>query len=249
MNGHRVPAELLAFYAFLALWTAGTAHAQLTGDTPRTARARAAMVDRQIAARGVSDARVLEAMRAVRRHEFVPPDVVDLAYNDTPLPIGLGQTISQPYIVALMTELLGVRPGDRVLEVGTGSGYQAAILSALGAEVYTVEIKEGLFDEAARRLAASAYAGVRVRHGDGYYGWPEAAPFAGIIITAAVDHVPPPLLAQLAAGGRMVLPLGSPYSYLGQTLVVVSHAPDGPLVRQVLAVRFVPMTGRAESPR
>jgi protein-L-isoaspartate(D-aspartate) O-methyltransferase len=231
--------------AFLA---AACVCAAQAADSPRT-RARLAMVAQQIAARGITDARVLDAMRAVPRHEFVPPDAIELAYNDAPLPIGEGQTISQPYIVALMSELLDVGPGDRVLEVGTGSGYQAAVLSALGAEVFTVEIKSGLFEQAARRLAAPAWTSVHARRGDGYHGWPEAAPFDGIIITAAVDHVPPPLLAQLAPGGRMVLPLGSPYNFLGQTLVVVSHGPDGPLVRQVLAVRFVPMTGRAETAR
>jgi protein-L-isoaspartate(D-aspartate) O-methyltransferase len=219
-------------------------------DTPGQAQARAEMVERQIAARGVSDPRVLDAMRRVLRHAFVPPQSRERAYNDYPLPIGEGQTISQPYIVALMTELLGIQAGDRVLEIGTGSGYQAAVLAALGAEVYTVEIKRALFDGAGPRLAEQGWASVRLAHGDGYYGWPEAAPFDGIMITAAVDHIPPPLLAQLAPGGRMVLPLGSPYGLMGQTLVVVSHAGDGGFaVREVLGVRFVPMTGRAEQAR
>jgi protein-L-isoaspartate(D-aspartate) O-methyltransferase len=207
------------------------------------------MVEEQIAARGVSDLRVLDAMRSVPRHRFVPAGSEDRAYNDYPLPIGEGQTISQPYIVALMTELLGAVAGRRVLEIGTGSGYQAAILAALGAEVYTVEIKGSLFESAGRTLRALGYGSVRTRLGDGYYGWDEAAPFDAIIITAAVDHIPPPLLAQLAPGGRMVLPLGSPYGFMGQTLVVVTHAPDGYTVRQVLGVRFVPMTGRAEQGR
>jgi len=236
----------LAVLAAALLAAGGTTAAQAGIDTARHARARALMVEQQIAARGVGDPRVLDAMRSVPRHWFVPDDAEERAYNDYPLPIGEGQTISQPYIVALMTELLDARPASRVLEIGTGSGYQAAILAALGADVYTIEIKRGLFEAAQRRLQRLGYAGVRARHGDGYYGWQELAPFDCIIITAAVDHIPPPLLAQLAPGGRMVLPLGSPYGFLGQTLVVVTRVADGHTLRQVLGVRFVPMTGRAE---
>jgi protein-L-isoaspartate(D-aspartate) O-methyltransferase len=234
----------LTLLAALALVGASRAAAQ-PADTPGQARARAAMVEQQIIERGVSDPRVLDAMRTVPRHHFVPAEAEGRAYNDHPLPIGEGQTISQPYIVALMTELLGVRAGARVLEVGTGSGYQAAVLAALDVEVYTIEIKRGLFETAERRLQRLGYA-AHIRNGDGYYGWKEAAPFDGIIITAAVDHIPPPLLAQLAAGGRIVLPLGSPYGFMGQTLVVVTRAAEGYTVRQVFGVRFVPMTGRAE---
>ncbi len=238
----------VAAAAFVAAVAAGSLAAQ-AAETPRHVQARAEMVEEQIAARGVSDPRVLDAMRSVARHRFVPRGVEGRAYDDSPLPIGEGQTISQPYIVALMTELLRTGPGKRVLEVGTGSGYQAAILSALGAEVHTIEIKPPLFESSSRTLRTLGYAAVRTRLGDGYYGWQDSAPFDGIVITAAVDHIPPPLLAQLAPGGRMVLPLGSPYGFMGQTLVVVTSAPDGYTVRQVLGVRFVPMTGRAEQDR
>ena len=180
---------------------------------------REEMVNRQIAARGVSDERVLQAMRTVPRHRFVPERLSRSAYNDHPLPIGEGQTISQPYIVALMTETLEVEEDDRVLEIGTGSAYQAALLEEL------------------------EYANVQTMHADGYYGWPEAAPFDHIMITAAVDHVPPPLLEQLAAGGRLVLPLGNPFAH--QSLVVVTKLENGVRLREILGVLFVPMTGAA----
>ncbi len=213
-------------------------------DEPReTRQERLNMVQRQIEARGVEDRRVLEAMRTVPRHLFVPEGIRNSAYQDYPLPIGEGQTISQPYIVALMTELLAVEPDDRVLEIGTGSGYQAAVLSPLVAEVYSIEIKQPLHERAAATLAELGFENVITRHGDGYYGWQEAAPFDGIIITAAVDHVPPPLLQQIADGGRIVLPLGHPFSL--QYLVVVTKQGDDYRVRQISGVRFVPMTGKA----
>lgn len=204
---------------------------------------RDAMVDRQIAARGVSDDRVLRAMRAVPRHRFVPERLARSAYADNPLPIGEGQTISQPYIVALMTQTLGVEEGDRVLEIGTGSAYQAAVLAELAAEVYSIEIRGPLAESAAALLEELDYANVRTRHADGYYGWPEAAPFDHVMITAAVDHVPPPLLQQLADGGRLVLPLGNPFAH--QSLVVVTKTEDGFRMREILGVLFVPMTGAA----
>ena len=204
---------------------------------------RDAMVDRQIAARGVSDGRVLQALRAVPRHRFVPERLARSAYADNPLPIGEGQTISQPYIVALMTETLGVEEDDRVLEIGTGSAYQAAVLAELAAEVYSIEIRGPLAESAAALLRELEYANVRTRHADGYYGWPEAAPFDHIMITAAVDHVPPPLLEQLADGGRLVLPLGNPFAH--QSLVVVTRTGDGFRLREILGVLFVPMTGAA----
>jgi protein-L-isoaspartate(D-aspartate) O-methyltransferase len=213
-------------------------------DEPELMRSRRAdMVRIQIQNRGVDDPGVLEAMRSVPRHLFVPPSLQNQAYYDNPLPIGEGQTISQPYIVALMTELLRPAPGQRVLEIGTGSGYQAAVLSALVAEVYTIEIKEPLFREASARLRELGYRNVHTRHGDGYYGWEEAGPFDGILITAAVDHVPPPLLRQLVDGGRMVLPLGHPFSY--QNLVLVTRSGDDYTLQQVTGVLFVPMTGKA----
>jgi protein-L-isoaspartate(D-aspartate) O-methyltransferase len=208
------------------------------------ARKREAMVRTQIQNRGVKDPRVLAAMRAVPRHLFVPQEIVNSAYEDTPLPIGEGQTISQPYIVALMTELLEAGPEDRILEIGTGSGYQAAVLSGLVREVYSIEIKEGLQRRAAETLRRLGYSNVRSLFADGYFGWPGEPPFDGILITAAVDHVPPPLLAQLKDGGRMVLPLGSPWAV--QELVVVTKKGEAYTLRHVLGVLFVPMTGRAQ---
>ncbi len=214
-------------------------------EAARFSKERLRMVDAQIAARGVTDPAVLRAMRSVPRHAFVPRDAVPAAYDDRPLRIGGGQTISQPYIVAFMTELLEPEAGDRVLEIGTGSGYQAAVLAEVVDEVYTIEIKEVLHRRAAEDLRRLGYENVRTRHGDGYFGWQEAAPFDGIMITAAVDHLPPPLLDQIADGGRMVIPLGDPYSLFGQTLVAVTRNGEDFRLREILAVRFVPMTGEA----
>jgi protein-L-isoaspartate(D-aspartate) O-methyltransferase len=214
-------------------------------EEPWLAEARARMVRDQIEARGVADSRVLEAMRAVPRHAFVPLELIRAAYQDHPLPIGHGQTISQPYIVALMSELLEVAPGEKILEVGTGSGYQAAVLSAMGAEVWTIEIVEPLGLQAKRVLEALAYPRIRFRVGDGYRGWPEAAPFDGIIVTAAPDHVPQPLVDQLAPGGRMVIPVGSGE----QELLVLSRTEKGMVRERSIPVRFVPMTGEAEERR
>jgi protein-L-isoaspartate(D-aspartate) O-methyltransferase len=184
---------------------------------------------------------VLRAMRTVPRHRFVPPELVPDAYRDRPLPIGLGQTISQPFIVALMTELLDPQPGARVLEVGTGSGYQAAVLAECVAKVYTIEIVPPLGERARKVLAELGYRNVEVRIGDGYKGWPEAAPFDAIIVTAAPDHVPQPLIDQLAPKGRMVIPVGSHHGI--QDLLVISKDADGRAVtRRTLAVRFVPLT-------
>jgi protein-L-isoaspartate(D-aspartate) O-methyltransferase len=204
---------------------------------------RSAMVRSQMQARGIRDARVLDAMRAVERHRFVPDDLSAQAYADRPLPIGEGQTISQPYIVALMSELADLSGDERVLEVGTGSGYQAAVLARLAREVFTIEIKPVLQARAARLLASLGLANVTALAGDGYYGIPSAAPFDAIMITAAVDHVPPPLLAQLVDGGRLVLPLGHPFAY--QDLVVVTRKGGAYAVDHVLPVSFVPMTGAA----
>ncbi len=204
---------------------------------------REEMVLRQIAARGVSDERVLQAMRTVPRHRFVPERLSRSAYNDHPLPIGEGQTISQPYIVALMTETLEVEEDDRVLEIGTGSAYQAAVLAELVAEVYSIEIRGPLAESAAALLEELEYANVQTKHADGYYGWPEAAPFDHIMITAAVDHVPPPLVEQLAVGGRLILPLGNPFAH--QSLAVVTKLENGVRMQEILGVLFVPMTGTA----
>jgi protein-L-isoaspartate(D-aspartate) O-methyltransferase len=215
------------------------------GDPDPTARARAGMVDRQIVARGVKDARVLEVMRQVPRHLFVAPEQVALAYDDHPLPIGSGQTISQPYVVAFMTEQLRLTGTERVLEIGTGSGYQAAVLSRLASRVYTIEIRPELAAEATERLKAFGAGNVEVRTADGFYGWPEEAPFDGILVTAAPEKIPEPLLAQLAPGGRMVIPVGGFY----QELKVIERTPGGLVERSVLPVRFVPFVGEAERHR
>jgi protein-L-isoaspartate(D-aspartate) O-methyltransferase len=203
------------------------------------------MVAEQIEARGVRDPRVLEAMRKVPRHELVPKNVRAQAYADYPLPIGEGQTISQPYIVAYMTEQLALKGGERVLEVGTGSGYQAAVLAEMGAEVYTIEIVPALGNRAAADLARLGYKNITVRVGDGYRGWPEKAPFDAIIVTAAPPEVPAPLIDQLEPGGRLVLPVGEAY----QELLLVTKDAKGVQKRRLLPVRFVPMTGEAQKKR
>jgi protein-L-isoaspartate(D-aspartate) O-methyltransferase len=187
---------------------------------------------------GTLDARVLDVMRALPRHEFVPEGVSHLAYGDHPLPIGDGQTISQPFIVALMTHLLEVKPDDRVLEIGTGSGYQAAVLARLAREVYSVELVEGLGKRAAQTLARLGYANVVTRIGDGYQGWEEHAPYDGIVVTAAPDHVPPALVAQLKPGARLVIPVGG----FSQDLMVIAKAADGTTTStSIVPVRFVPL--------
>ena len=188
------------------------------------------------------DARVMSVMGRVERHKFVPPSHQSWAYANQPLPIGHGQTISQPYIVALMTDLIGIDPGEKVLEIGTGSGYQAAVLAEMGAEVFTIEIVKPLAKEAAKRLTDLGYSRVKTREGDGYYGWQEEAPFDAIVVTAAASHIPPPLIRQLKPGGVMVIPVGS--RFLVQQLVLVTRDEAGNITtRQMLPVRFVPLTG------
>jgi protein-L-isoaspartate(D-aspartate) O-methyltransferase len=199
------------------------------------------MVQTQIRRRGVTDEAVLKAMEAVARHEYVPAQYQSQAYADHPLPIGHGQTISQPYIVALMTELLALESTDRVLEIGTGSGYQAAILAQIVAEVYTVEIIEPLALEARERLARLGYTNVHVLHADGYYGWEEHAPYDAIVVTAAPDHIPQPLVRQLKDGASLVIPVGPPGGY--QTLWQVTKQGDQITKRNVTGVLFVPLTG------
>jgi protein-L-isoaspartate(D-aspartate) O-methyltransferase len=203
---------------------------------------RERMVERQIAARGVKNERVLEAMRTVPRHEYVPADVRKRAYEDRALPIGRGQTISQPYMVAVMTELLDPQSGDRVLEVGTGSGYQAAVLAELGVRLHTIEIVPELAERARAALVAHGHDQVVVIAGDGYAGLPDVAPFDGIIITAAPGEIPKPLVEQLALGGRMVVPVGD----RDQWLEVLERTEDGIRRERLFQVRFVPMTGEAE---
>ncbi len=213
----------------------------LTVESDDRLEERMDMVKYQIRDRGVTDPRVLYAMEHVPRHEFVPSNYVDQAYADHPLPIGHGQTISQPYIVALMTELLELKETDRVLEIGTGSGYQAAILSEIVAEVYTVEIVEPLAAEAKERLEQLGYENVHVLYADGYYGWEEHAPYDAIIVTCAPDHIPQPLVQQLADGASLVIPVGPPGGY--QTLWQITKQGEEIIKRNVTGVLFVPLTG------
>jgi protein-L-isoaspartate(D-aspartate) O-methyltransferase len=204
---------------------------------------RMQMVHEQIEARGVRDTRVLEAMRKVPRHRFVPESQRPYAYDDRPLPIGQAQTISQPYIVALMSALAEVKPGDTVLEVGTGSGYQAAVLAEMGVKVFSIEIVAALTQRAKATLDVLGYGGsVEVRHGDGYSGWPEHAPFDAIVVTAAPPKIPEPLKRQLVVGGHLVIPIGKDF----QSLLRVTRTEDGFREESVIPVRFVPMTGKAQ---
>lgn len=198
---------------------------------------RARMVERQIAQRGITDPGVLEAMRKVKRHLFVPKRIRGLSYEDTPLPIGYDQTISQPYIVAYMTEVAAVQPGDKVLEIGTGSGYQAAVLAELAGQVYTIEVIKPLADSARMKLKDMGFSNVRVKWGDGYKGWPQEAPFDVIVVTAAPDEVPQVLVDQLKVGGRMVVPVGTFF----QEIYLVTRTESGIEKKALLPVRFVPM--------
>jgi len=206
------------------------------------AEKRERMVKTQIEARGVRDKLVLDAVRKVPRHLFVSESLKDQAYSDGPLPIGEGQTISQPYIVALMTELLNLKGGEKVLEIGTGSGYQAAILAEIAKEVYSIEIICSLAEMSEKRLEEMGYENITVRCADGYQGWKENAPFDGVIVTAAPDHIPQPLVDQLKVGGRLVIPVGDIF----QELIVVTKTETGIKRINVIPVRFVPMTGEAE---
>jgi protein-L-isoaspartate(D-aspartate) O-methyltransferase len=203
---------------------------------------REAMVRTQLAPRGITDPRVLEAMREVPRHLFVPEAVRADAYEDRSLPVGEHQTISQPYIVALMTQLARIEPGEKALEVGTGSGYQAAVLARMGARVYTIEIIPALAHRARQTLDALGYQNIEYRVGDGYRGWPEAAPFGAILVTAAPTHVPPALVDQLEVGGRLVIPVGDSL----QKLTVITRTADGTRSEAIIPVQFVPMTGEAQ---
>lgn len=212
---------------------------------PQDRRAdREAMVTGQLADRDIRDPRVLAAMREVPRHTFVPEDMEPFAYDDSALPIGHGQTISQPYIVALMTQSIRLRPDSRVLEVGTGSGYQAAVCAEITPHVWTIEIVEPLAERAAKDLEAAGYDTVVCRIGDGYQGWPEHAPFDAVLVTAAPDHIPEALFEQLAPGGRMCIPVGDEHGT--QELLLITKGPKGQrLEERITFVRFVPMTGEA----
>lgn len=230
----------LIIVPFSLLITCGNGKKGLERDDRRDFKAmREQMVESQIKARGIKDPRVLSAMLKVERHLFVPKEYQSLAYNDQPLPIGEGQTISQPYIVALMTELLELKGEEKVLEVGTGSGYQAAILAELAKEVYTIEIIETLANSAKKLLTELGYKNIFVKTGDGYLGWPEASPFDAIIVTCAPDHIPKPLLDQLKEGGRLVIPVGT-YS---QELKKITKHHGLFETKDILPVIFVPMTG------
>jgi protein-L-isoaspartate(D-aspartate) O-methyltransferase len=220
-----------------------------SGDEARFARERAAMVKEQLAGRDITNPRVLETMGRVPRHRFVLEKWEAAAYDDRALPIRHGQTISQPYIVALMTQLADPKPGDRVLDIGTGSGYQAAVLADMGAKVASIEIIPELADEARTRLAELKYDDrVEVRAGDGYRGWPEKAPFHAIILAAAAPQLPKPLIEQLTPGGRLVIPVDAEGAG-HQNLMLVTKQPDGTLRRETIApVAFVPMTGEVRKP-
>ena len=232
-------------------WTAGLAVVLACGLVPSGyadevadafARQRELMVKNTIEMRDITDPLTLQAMRSVERHKFVETNMERMAYADRPLPIGYGQTISQPYIVAAMTEMLQVKEGDVVLELGAGSGYQAAVLAEFVGHVYTIEIVPELAKIAGERLAELGYDNVTVKEGDGYFGWEEHAPFDGIIVTAAATHIPPPLVEQLKPGARMVIPVGPPMQV--QNLMIVEKQADGTVIqRSVMPVRFVPLTG------
>ena len=232
---------VLTWFALSVVFTQCTDGENIPKTNPRGdfKAMREKMVETQIQARGVKDPRVLSALRKVERHQFVPKAYLDSAYSDQPLPIGEGQTISQPYIVALMTELLELKGGEKVLEVGTGSGYQAAILAELAKEVYSIEIVETLASMARNRLLELGYQNIKVRAGDGYLGWPEAAPFDAVIITCAPDHIPKPLIEQLKEGGRMVVPVGT---YAQELKKIVKRSGKIETI-DVIPVVFVPMTG------
>lgn len=234
------PMIMRHFIYWLSLLLSVLGGAAMAGEQDSYTAARTTMVREQIEARGVSNAAVLEAMRTVPRHRFVPDGERHRAYRDTPLPIGQGQTISQPYIVALMTELAAPKAADRALEVGTGSGYQAAVLAQLVEHVYTIELEPVLAQTARHALQESGYDNITVRTGDGYAGWPAHAPFDVILVTAAPDHVPQALIDQLKPGGSMVVPVGPVHAT--QQLQLIQKDADGQLhVRKVAPVRFVPL--------
>jgi protein-L-isoaspartate(D-aspartate) O-methyltransferase len=201
------------------------------------------MIESDIRGRGIRDRKVLDAMSKIERHLFVDTGFMDSAYNDHPLPIGEGQTISQPYVVALMTEALKLKPADRVLEIGTGSGYQAAVLAEIVSGVYTIEIRKKLAEKSEDLLQKLGYKNIKVKHADGYYGWEEYAPFDAIIVTASANHIPSPLIRQLKEGGRLIIPLGSTVYF--QMLTLATKTKGELEIRQMGGVAFVPMTGQA----
>ena len=203
-------------------------------------KTRDEMVTEQIEDRGITNLPTIDALRKVPRHKFVPPNSTERAYNDSPLPIGYGQTISQPYIVAFMTAAINPKHGQKILEIGTGSGYQAAVLAEIVDEVFTIEIITELYNSSNKRLKELGYKNVYCRNSDGYYGWQEFAPFDAIVVTAAAEYIPPPLIEQLKDGGKMIIPVGSPY--LTQMLVLVEKKGEEVFTTSLLPVRFVPFT-------
>jgi protein-L-isoaspartate(D-aspartate) O-methyltransferase len=229
----------MPYKLILSILTAAIFPLFTSAQHPRQAE-RDEMVTKQILARGVKDAATLQAMRQVPRHAFVPSGDQARAYQDSPLPIGYGQTISQPYMVAYMTEVIQPRPGMKVLEIGTGSGYQAAVLAEIMKDVYTIEIVPELAAQSAARLQRLGYDHVQVKAADGYHGWPEHGPFDAIVVTAAAEFIPPPLLEQLAEGGKMVIPVGTPFAV--QTLMLVEKKGGKARSKSLFPVRFVPFT-------
>ena len=222
-----------------------TVSSKSEGDDNTEIEKRWQMVENQIISRGIQDSKLIQAMITIPRHKFIPENLREYAYGDNPIPIGMEQTISQPYIVALMTELLKLKEGEKVLEVGTGSGYQTAILAEMGCEVYTMEILEALVEKARKVLESLGYKNIHYKVGDGYSGWPEHAPYDAIIVTAAPDHIPQPLIEQLKVNGRMVIPVGDQY----QELILIKKREKGVEMKTVTPVRFVPMTGEAQRPQ
>ncbi len=236
LNGNKYLLPLI-----ITVWAGWTSTG--CGDENKFTAQREQMVKNTIELRGVSDPATLRAMRAVERHRFVENELIRHAYADRPLPIGHGQTISQPYIVAAMTEMLRPKEGDIVLEIGAGSGYQAAVLAEIVDHVYTIEIVPELAALSESRMSELGYDNVTVKEGDGYFGWAEHGPFDGIIVTAAATHIPPPLIEQLKAGARMVIPVGPPMQV--QNLMLIEKQEDGTVIqRSLMPVRFVPLTGK-----
>ena len=236
------PVSLVIFLLAFALFSAS----YILASDPYLQK-REWMVDHDIKGRGIKDKKVLEAMEKIPRHLFVDDYLKDRAYADHPLPIGEGQTISQPYVVALMTEALKLKPTDRVLEIGTGSGYQAAVLAEIVKEVHTIEIRKSLAEKADKRLKDLGYKNIKVKYADGYFGWEEFAPFDAIILTASANHIPPPLIMQLKEGGRLIIPLGSTVYY--QTLTLATKKKNELYLEQMGSVAFVPMTGDVQKKR
>lgn len=234
--------KYLAVLLMVIVLLTATASPSLSSDSLEIKRRE--MVEKDIKARGIRDRKVLDAMLKVERHLFVDDAKKNRAYNDHPLPIGEGQTISQPYVVALMTEAVSLKGNERVLEIGTGSGYQAAILGEIVKEVFTIEIKKGLYETARERLKRIGYKNIQIKHGDGYFGWEENAPFDVIMITASANHISPLLLAQLKEGGRLIIPLGSTVFY--QNLTLIKKEKGKHIITELGGVAFVPMTGEVQ---